>query len=409
MVKATTEQDDDDDVGEKPGRRRKVSWESYAVQTGILQQPGATDGSNASPDDGQSVRERIREIDASEADDLDREELQVKQEKRITDARLKLAETKQRLLQVQGGTMRLETGQGGDMMMTQGQDGTGDSVDAELAKDVAEMDEPKQRAFFDAYSKMQMLKNPNSMAMFLPGLLGTARASETSPNDVTKVGEAMVNAMKTGMEMTRKNGGGDSDLASVVLKLIDKLESRNESNPTTTLMQTIEGLAKAGLVYTRKDIIEMQKEDNMWRAKGGLGDLSPGHIELERLRMDQQVKLEEIRNSTQMELAKLGIETKRTDAIANAGERLIGTIGRTLADAEADELDERGYGSSPAPALAGFTPSKPAGAAAVADIEEVKCPNPACGKTITVPEPEKSRDLVCVHCNTPLHWSSVTK
>ena len=257
-------------------------------------------------------------------------------------------------------------------------------------------------------ASVQMLKNPNSMAMFLPGLLGTARASETSPNDVTKVGEAMVNAMKTGMEMTRKNGGGDSDLASVVLKLIDKLESRNESNPTTTLMQTIEGLAKAGLVYTRTDIIEMQKEDNMWRAKGGMGDLSPGHIELERLRMDQQVKLEEIRNSTQMELAKLGIETKRTDAIANAGERLIGTIGRTLADAEADELDERGYGSAPAPALAGFTPTKQAGATA-ADIETVKCPNSLCGKTITVPEPEKSRDLVCIHCNTPLHWTGVPK
>ena len=135
-----------------------------------------------------------------------------------------------------------------------------------------------------------------------------------------------------------------------------------------------------------------------------MGDLSPGHIELERLRMDQQVKLEEIRNSTQMELAKLGIETKRTDAIANAGERLIGTIGRTLADAEADELDERGYGSSSAPALAGFTPTKQAGAATAADIETVKCPNPACGKPITIPEPDTARDLVCVHCKTDLHW-----
>ena len=401
-----TRVDDEEDgaVTTGKGRKRPASLEDFPVMSG-----GTTGGqSEMGVDQASLVRDKLRELDLEDVADLERDELRIRSEQRVEKARLNLIELQKKRRRAETGSDE-PSGMFSDQGAPQpGGEGT-DPADAQIAQDVAEMDEPKQRAFFDAYSKMQMLKNPNSMAMFLPGLLGTARASETSPNDVTKVGEAMVNAMKTGMEMTRKNGGGDSDLASVVLKLIDKLESRNESNPSTTLLQTIEGLSKAGLVYTRKDIIEMQKEDNQWRAKGGMGDLSPGHIELERLRMDQQVKLEEIRNSTQMELAKLGIETKRTDAIANAGERLIGTIGRTLADAEADELDERGYGSSSAPALAGFTPSKPAGATAAADIEEVKCPNPACGKTITVPEPEKSRDLVCIHCNTPLHWSSVTK
>jgi endogenous inhibitor of DNA gyrase (YacG/DUF329 family) len=43
----------------------------------------------------------------------------------------------------------------------------------------------------------------------------------------------------------------------------------------------------------------------------------------------------------------------------------------------------------------------PANVAAAA-VEETQCP--ACGKTITVPEPEKERDLTCIHCGKPLHW-----
>jgi DNA-directed RNA polymerase subunit RPC12/RpoP len=325
------------------------------------------------------------------------EELKARKEANVEKAKLNLLELQAKRRGIEGGRgysggqqpqqQAADQGQGGGTEMVV------DQADAEVAQAVADMYEGKQKAFLNIYMQMQAAKNPNGMGMFLPSLLTMSKSPDTGVNDITKVGTAMVDSLTKGLELARERGGGktaeDSAMSSLVLKLIDKLTDKpaaQQQSGTGGLTELIKSLADAGLVYTHKQVTDMRQEGEKWVA--GNGRLTPEAIELERMRMNTDVQLEQIRNTTQMELAKLGVDSKRTDAISGGLTKLISATGRALAQGEMEELEEHGHGM---PAASPQT-----------TVEELPCPK--CGKTITIPEPEKERDLTCIHCGVPIHW-----
>ena len=173
-------------------------------------------------------------------------------------------------------------------------------------------------------------------------------------------------------------------MKEMFLKLIERLDKQSQGPSSISL---IKELADAGLVYTPKQMLDMTSKSN---DKGGI---TAQEISLRKMEMDQQVALEQIRHNTSMELAKLGIDDKRTDAIGGIFEKLLKTGGRALAEGEMDELESKGQGF----------PNTQARSA----VAEEKCPK--CGNIILVPEPENARQIKCIHCGEDLDWNPANR
>ena len=391
-------------------RRRRVDDINMIHPIDVIQREPA-EYMQPPPEDEYAEKAKKRRIRTLEKRDMELEELEMDEEIAKKSVSVRQAQAELKSLEQRLGMKNSPDDAEGVQQGARPPQPQEDIIPMWLLEKLAEYPEDKRMATIRTYALVkaatQQQQGGDMMGgggggMALPLLLFSQNHDST---DINKYGENLISAIQTGAKMANGGGGGggeegrsrESVSDKLVLKAFEMLQERASSSPApqagSSLSQVtglIKELKEAGLVVSSTDMMRMMND------KVSAPGTTATEVELEKIRQDSAIKLQEIQTNQQIEMAKLGIDRDRNDGFSNMLSKGLTTAGRFLAKGETDEL-LNGGGEAPQGMPAMNDPQQVA-------IGHEKCPN--CGADILVPQPDKPRDdLACAKCGvTGLHY-----
>jgi len=224
-------------------------------------------------------------------------------------------------------------------------------ISEDMVKELAKLPDEERRKVVETYAMLRAAEGGKYSAWVMPLLVGYARAHPGS--DVSSMAEfakAMAEQVKIGFEMASKAQQQPAVQASSVelLKLFAEIVRDNVKRPLEELVEKVQPQPSAlEQILMNDKLFERAKALGLFgggEAKGRPADLE---IEIERLRTERDLKIEELRQQHERWLAEQQLEAKKWEQIGRVFEGPVGRFIEAVGGGTAERL--RGTGAAGQP------------------------------------------------------------
>jgi hypothetical protein len=248
-------------------------------------------------------------------------------------------------------------------------EGDNDTVSLDDAKMIAELPEEKRQEILKYYMMLKSAgKTKGDSGLMLPLMLGLgAQGKPTS--DIKDFADSFTTALTMGMQIAAPKEGGSDIRDTILTKLLDDRLKEKEGDGKEDFFAVLTKAKEMGLVVTPQQMQEMV-------AAGGAGNKASADL-------NKEIELARIKSTERIELAKVGADLTKTDRFENLINKGMRAAASALGEKQADEDGAPPEGQK-------------------VTVATAQCPQ--CKSPISVPEPEKARQINCPSCKATLDW-----
>ncbi len=222
-------------------------------------------------------------------------------------------------------------------------------ITPETAMALAKLPEEQRNLVIQTYTMLKSAeKGGGAMAYMLPMLIGFAKANpQAQQNDMVKFAELVTNQIKTGMELARANQPQPTQLSFDPIALVKTFAEVIRDNVQKPLEEVVERIqpqpsALEQLLLDDK-LFERAKTLGMFGGGGGQPQQSDILLEIEKLRTERDLKIQEMEQEHKKWLAEHRLEEQKWQQLGSIFQGPVGNVLETLGRAGADRIrTERG-------------------------------------------------------------------
>jgi hypothetical protein len=257
-------------------------------------------------------------------------------------------------------------------------------IPPELILELSKMPDEQREKALEIYQRLVIAQKSGENNWALPLAIGAVQGNPSaSKNDVGEFAASLAKMFETGVTVAKQASTqiDPLNLVKTTAEIIEKAhpqegqQQQSYSNPIADALAVLDEFEKRGLLAKpspqQPESLEVKKLE----------------IELEKLRTERDLKLRQLDLEFQKEARKMGIEEKKIETLTSGVERIARAAGTAFGEGEQE----------------GTSSSVPAGVQALPTTREAilsEFPCQVCGTRISIPEPDKARQITCPKCES---------